>query len=721
MANKISRRNFIIKASVGTGVLVGATMVGCSPLRRFIAEQVDTADVPYVNNDGPLVWFEVTADNKIRLHSPKVEMGQGVFTGLAQLAAEELGVSVNNIDVVNASTLTGPIDPFSTGGSTTISSLWEPLREVAAQMREMLISNASVILNEKPEKLIVDNGIVKGQAKSISFGEIVELATEWKAPKKVKLKTNKEFKIIGKPVPRVDLKPKVFGESMYGLDIEMEGMLYGAVARSPFVDSKRGNVDISKAKQMPGVVKVIVEEDFVGIIAKTKPEAEMAKRELEIEWIPNKVWQQEDIDNALTAGQGKPVTIQKQGNVNKHFKGDDVISAEYFSPLGAHAHLEPNGAVVSVQGDKAVVRMSTQVVKQTRAEIADRLNIKEENIDMQATYLGGAFGRRLHTPNAIQTAVMSRAVGKPVHAFLSRQDEFQHDMFRPPTHHVLKAKLNKNNSIEAIEHNVSSGDVAFGSALFPSIAGAIVGADFGAWRGGMFKYTKIPNYRAISWRVKLPFATSWWRSLGLLANTFAIESFLDELAVKANKDPIDFRLEHLDLEKEMDSKIANVIKVAAKEGHWGKEMPKGSAQGFATSVDVNTPVAQIVEVSVVDNEIKVDKVTCVIDCGTAVNPDGVRAQCEGAINMGLSAALYEKMEVKDGQLGPIIYGPYQMAQIKNAPKEINTVIIDSTAKPTGVGEPPLGPIGAAVANAVFRITGKRLRRMPLNLELQKVQ
>jgi isoquinoline 1-oxidoreductase beta subunit len=718
MANKISRRKFIIKASVGTGVLVGATMVACSPFRRFLAEQVDTAELPYVNSDGPMVWFEITAKNSIRLHSPKVEMGQGVFTGLAQLAAEELGVSVNNIEVVNASTLSGPIDPFSTGGSTTISGLWEPLREVAAQMREMLKTNAAILLNEKVENLTVADGAIKSASNAISFGEIVEKATEWKAPKKVILKSNKDFKVIGKPIPRVDLKPKVFGESMFGLDIEMEEMLYGAVARSPYIDAKRGTVDTSKAAKMPGVVMVLVEDDFVGVIAKTKPEAEMAKRALAIEWIPNKVWQQEDIDAALTVGKGKPVTIQKQGSVKKHLKGNDVISAEYFSPLGAHAHLEPNGAVVSVNGDKATVRMSTQVIKQTRAEIAKRLKIKEDDIDMQATYLGGAFGRRLHTPNAVQAAVMSKAVGKPVHAFLSRQDEFQHDMFRPPTHHLLKAKLNSNNSIEAIEHNVSSGDVAFGSPAVPAIMGAIAGADFGAWRGGMFKYTKIPNLQAISWRVKLPFATSWWRSLGLLANTFAIESFLDELAIKAKKDPIDFRLEHLD-DDEMGSKIANVLKVASKAGNWGKTMPKGSAQGFAASVDVNTPVAQVLEVRVVDNEIKVDKVTCVIDCGTAVNPDGVKAQCEGAINMGLSAALYEKMEVKDGQLGPIIYGPYQMAQIKNAPKEINTVIIDSTAKPTGVGEPPLGPIGAAVANAVFRITGKRLRRMPLNLELQK--
>jgi len=275
--------------------------------------------------------------------------------------------------------------------------------------------------------------------------------------------------------------------------------------------------------------------------------------------------------------------------------------------------------------------------------------------------------------------------------------------------------LDDNGLILAIEHNVSSGDVAFGSALVPQIAEPILGADLGAWRGGMFQYKKIPNYQAISWRVKLPFATSWWRSLGLLANTFAIESFFDELALKAGKDPVQFRLDQIEND-DRGNKFIGVIKAAAEKGEWGKTMPAGSAQGFAASIDANTPVAHVVEVKVENNEIKVEKVTCAIDCGIVVNPDGVKAQCEGAIIMGISASMFEKIEVKDGQINPIIYGPYQMARIAHAPKEINTVIIESSNNPTGVGEPPMGPIAAAIANAVFRITGKRLRNMPLKLD-----
>ncbi|MCB0589173.1 MAG: xanthine dehydrogenase family protein molybdopterin-binding subunit, partial [Phaeodactylibacter sp.] len=329
-------------------------------------------------------------------------------------------------------------------------------------------------------------------------------------------------------------------------------------------------------------------------------------------------------------------------------------------------------------------------------------------------YLGGGFGRRLHTPNAMQAAVLSKAVGKPVKCFFNRQEEFQNDTFRPPTHHVLRAKLGAGGLIKAIEHNVSSGDVMYGSPMVPALAEPILGADVGAWRGGMIQYRKIPNYRAVSWRVKLPFATSWWRSLGLLANTFAIESFMDELAIKAGKDPVQFRLDQIQ-EDEAGYRLKEVIRAAAQKAGWRDGAHNGRAMGFAASTDANTPCAHVAEVSVEDGEIRVHKVTCAIDPGFAVNPDQVRAQCEGCIIMGLSAAMFEKMTVKDGQLTPTIYGPYKMALMKHAPKEIDVVILENADAPGAVGEPPLGPIGAAIANAVFRITGQRLREMPLQL------
>ena len=492
----------------------------------------------------------------------------------------------------------------------------------------------------------------------------------------------------------------------------MTDMLYGAVVRPDRIGAKFKGADTSAAEKMPGVVKIVLEKDFVGVIANSRTQAENAKNAIQAEWKTDRNWTSEDIKKMIRVGQGNPFTIQKQGNPKRILNNEaDIITAEYESPIGAHAQMEPNGAVAYVEEDKATVIISTQVVSITRREVAKRLGMKPKQVNIIPTYLGGGFGRRLHTPNAIQAAVLSKAVGKPVKCFFNRKEEFQNDTFRPPTHHLMRAQLTEDGRINAMEHNVSSGDVMYGSALLPELAQNLVGSDVGAWRGGMIQYGAIPNHRAVSWRVKLPFATSWWRSLGLLANTFAIESFMDELALQAGKDPVQFRLDHIQ-DDNRGFRLKEVIKAAAEKAGYKDEVVNGRAMGFACSTDANTPCAHVVELSIENGKIKVHKVTCSIDPGIAVNPDQVKAQSEGSIIMGISASMFEKMEVNDGQLTPIIYGPYQMALMRDAPKEIDVIILENDDKPGAVGEPPLGPIGAAIANAAFRLTGERLRKMP---------
>ncbi len=722
MAKKFSRRKFIVRSLVGgTGVIVGATFLLRNPIRRYLYDTINSMEGSYDGNtDDPQIWFQVTKDNQVTFHCPKVEMGQGAFTGLAQIAADELEVDLDQIKVVHAETATGNIDGMSTGGSTSISGLWQPLRELAATTREMFKIEAGKKLGLDPKNLTVKSGVISGGGKSITYGETVQGVESWDIPDTPPLKKLKDYKFIGKPIARVDLKAKVMGEPIFGMDAQMPDMLYGAIVRPTQIGAKFISADTSKAEKMPGVVKIVKEKDFVGVVAKSQFEAEQAKKAIQVKWEVEKNWQTEDIEEMIKVGKGTPMVIQTQGSTksileNAAEAGDEsFLSAEFTSPIGAHAQLEPNGAVAFVEKDKATVMMSTQVIKITRAEVAERLGMDEEQVNIIPTYLGGGFGRRLHTPNAIQAAVLSKAVGKPVKCFFDRKEEFQKDTFRPPTHHVMKAKLSKEGQIEALEHNLSSGDVMFGSALLPSIAGPILGSDVGAWRGGMIQYEGIPNHRAVSWRVKLPFATSWWRSLGLLANTFAIESFMDELALKAGKSPVQFRLDHIQKDKAGD-RLKKVIETAAEKSGYTDEVKNGRAMGFAASTDASTPVAQVVEVSIEDDEIKVHKVTCVIDPGVAVNPDQIRAQCEGCVAMGISASMFEQMFVKDAELRPIIYGPYRMALIKHTPKEIDVVILENEDRPGAVGEPPLGPIGAAIANAVFRLTGKRLRALPLQL------
>ncbi len=714
---KVSRRKFLVRGSLGTiGVLAVGTYLFRNPIRRGIAGAIDTGETPYMGStDSPIIWFEVTLENNIVLHSPKVEMGQGTFTGLAQMAADELEVSMEQMKVVHADTASGNMDGFATGGSTSISSLWVPLRELAATMREMIKNKAVEKMGTSLDELSVANGVISGGGKTMAYADVVQDVTEWDVPDTPALKDFKDYKFIGKPIPRVDLKDKVFGAPIFGMDATLPDMLYGAVVRSSAIGATYIDADVSKVEGMPGVIQVIKEPDFVGVVANSLFEAENAKNAIEVVWDVERNWQTADIEAMIAVGKGVPFVIQKEGDAEHIFKSEeDILTSEYKSPIGAHAQLEPNGALAFVEADKATIVMSTQVVKITRDEIAERLGLDEEKVNIVPTFLGGGFGRRLHTPNAVQAAVMSKAVGKPVKCFFTRKEEFQNDTFRPPTHHVLKAKLTENGIIEAMEHNVSSGDVAFGSPMLPSIAEPILGADLGAWRGGMIQYGAIPNIRTISWRVTLPFATSWWRSLGLLANTFAIESFMDELAIAAKKNPAEFRLAQIQ-DDDRGFRLKEVIKAAVEKSGYKDEIINGRAMGFAASTDANTPCAQVVEVSIENKEIKVHKVTCVMDPGIAVNPDQVRAQCEGAIIMGMSAAMFEKMEVEDGQLTPTIYGPYKMALMKNAPKEIDVVLLQNDDKPGAVGEPPIGPIGAAVANAVFRLTSQRLRNMPLKL------
>ncbi len=704
----------MVRGALGTvGVLALGTYVFRGSIRRVIAKKLNSADAPYMGDTStPLIWFEITDDNQIILYSPKVEMGQGTFTGLAQLAAEELEVDVSQIKVVHAPSATGNMDGFATGGSTSISALWVPLRELAATMREMLLIKAAEKWKVDRDKIRFSEGSFYLGENTMTFAEVTNGVSEWEIPDTPELKPTSEMKWVGKPVPRVDLKDKVFGAPIFGMDASLPNMLFGSVVRPSKIGSTFKNATFSEAEKMPGVIKIVLEKDFVGVVAKSYQEAENAKLAIEVEWETGEDWNTSAIKSMLTVGKGKPFTIQKEGDVEDVFESTEVIVSEYWSPIGAHAQLEPNGALAHVEEDKATIYMSTQVVKITRDEIADRLGKDKNQVNIVPTFLGGGFGRRLHTPNGIQAALMSKAVGRPVKCFFSRKEEFQNDTFRPPTHHVLKARLNDIGAIEAFEHNVSSGDVAFGSPMVPSIAEPILGADLGAWRGGMVQYGAIPNYQAVSWRIKLPFATSWWRSLGLLANTFAIESFMDELAVKTGKDPAQFRLEHIQKDDRGD-RLSSVIKAVVEKSNYKDAVVKERAMGFAASTDASTPCAQVVEVSITDEEIKVHKVFCAMDPGLVVNPDQVRAQCEGAIIMGMSAALFEKMEVEKGELTPTIYGPYQMALMKHAPKEIDITLLQGSETPGAVGEPPLGPIGAAIANAVFRLTGKRLREMPL--------
>jgi len=711
----VKRRKFLKVSGIGIGLMLGGIWLARNPLRRKVFELGETMVLPYQGDtSNPLMWIQITPENNIILHSSKVEMGQGTFTSLAQLAAEELEVDINRIKVVHAETSSGNIDGMSTGGSLSVAGLYTPMREMAATLRLMLRTKAAEKLGMAATDLSLTDGSFSANGKSISFGDVVKDVDEWgEIPETPTLKDRSEFKYVGKSIPRVDLHDKVVGAPIFGIDAEYPEMLYASTVRSRLVDSVMSNFDISEAEKMPGVVKIYQADGFIGVIAKSQMEAVLARKKIKLQNKPNRKWNLEDVKAAVTVGNGKKTIIQKNGKPVEDINGDgEVFQMEFRSPIGAHAQLEPNGAVAYYKDGKVEVKVSTQVPKITRDEVAKALGLAKEDVNIIPTFLGGGFGRRLHTPNAIQAAQMSKAVGKPVKSFFDRKQEFQNDTFRPPTHHIMKAKISSN-KVLGLEHQFASGDTMFNSALDPGMATALR-ADVGSIRGGAIIYDLLPH-RSTYYHVKLPFATSFWRSLGLLANAFAIESFIDELALKTGQDPIKMRLDSIDPEHSFGARARKVLEVcAAKSGYTDK--PSGDkAMGIALTIDGGSPCAHVAEVSIVDNQIKVHKVTAAFDCGIAVNPDQVKAQVEGCICMGISGAMYEKMDLKDNKLYPINYGAYKMALMKNSPREIDVVLVEGADYAGPVGEPPMGPIGAAIGNAVRRLTGKRLTELPLDL------
>lgn len=711
----ISRRKFLVRGGLGSiGVLALGTFVFRNPMRRFALEMVEDMVPPYSGTGTEAnLWFEITKDNNLILHSPKVEMGQGTFTGLAQIVADELDMEMGQITVTAAETATGIVDGMSTGGSLSIAQLWQPLREMAATMREMIKIEAAKRMDVSTAEMTTAQGVVSAAGKTMKYAEVLANMKGFNLPDTPELRPVKDYKSVGKPIKRIDLEAKVKGDPIFGMDAEMPDMLYATVVRPEHIGSSLKSIDTSAAEAMPGVVKIVKKDNWAGIIANSFAEALAAKSKVKVEWDIPKKWTEEDLKEYLKVGEGNKQITQKSGRALDS-EGEGVTSMEFRSPIGAHAQIEPNGAVAYVKDGKATIKLSTQVIGVTQKQVSEALGLKLEDVNIIGTYLGGGFGRRLNTSHAVQAAQMSQEVGKPVKYFFTRKEEFQNDTFRPPTHHIMRGKLNGDGVLEALEHHYASGDVAINSVIMPAAMHTVLGSDVGAMRGGNIMYDNIAARRSVQWHRTLPFATSWWRSLGLLANTFAIESFIDEMALKAGKNPVDYRLSMISDEGN-GARIKKVIQEVVAKSNYTDQVNGNKAMGIAASIDAGSPCAHVVEVSVNNNKISVDKVFCVLDCGLAVNPDQVKAQCEGSIIMGLSGSLHEKMTLKDGRLYPINYGAYDMALMKNTPKVMDIHLVQGSDIPLPVGEPPMGPIGAAIGNAVRRITGKRLTELPMKL------
>ncbi len=712
---RITRRGFLI----GTGIVGAAGAVGLAfglPAAQLaLANALDGAGPPANPPRDPLLWFAVTPENRLRVAIPKVEMGQGIHTALAQIAADELEMPWELVEVVQGSSA-GPVpDSGGTSASNSVASLYTPLREAAAAMREMLRAEAATRLNVAPADLTVAGGaftVTADPSRSLSYAATVDGRTMWQAPDEIPpLKTADAFSAIGQRLPRVDLPSKIRGQAIYGYDVRVEGMRYGAVARPPLIGARLLRAAPGTAAELPGVQAVVIEDGFAGIVADSRLTALQALQRLELEWEAVTPIQQAQIDALTTVRPGAGTLIQREGDATQALRAEGVISAAYRTPMAAHASLEPQAAMVDVQPDRVVAYVSTQSPVLVASDIAQALGRDAASVEVTPAYLGGGFGRKLNVEVAVEAARLSAAIGAPVHVGWTRTEEFRNGYVRPPTHHVLQARLADDGRIAAIEHHQASGDVLF--PLFPAPLRTLVGADFGAWRGARISYA-VPNIRTVAQRVELPVPTGAWRGLGLLANVFAVESFIDELAHAAGADPLAFRLTNLGADS-LGQRLRTALTTVAERAGWGTPVPEGRARGIACAVDANSVAAHVVEVSITaENTIRVHTVWAAIDPGLPINPDGVEAQTIGNITMGLSATLIEELTVQDGRFAPGNFDDYPLLTMDLAP-EIVVDVLRSGDVPYGLGEPPMGPIAAATANAVFALTGQRLRELPLRL------
>ena len=712
---RISRRQFLIAAGVGGAALVvGVPTVGVPFARLKLAQFIEESGGPPGGfKVPPMAWFEISPANRVRVFIPKVEMGQGIHTALAQIAAEELDVSWEQVEVRQAATGQELDDPVGTSASNSISSLYTTLRQVGATVRGMLLAEAARQTGRPVADLKTRDGVVyaTGPDLSLTYGEIVSQAQGWTVPDPLpQLKPDSELRYIGQPVPRVDLQAKVLGQAAFGIDVRLPGMAYGAVAHPPTLEGKLKRAAEGQARTLPGVIAVLIEGDFAGVVAERRDQAYAALAALEIEWEPGRAWQQAELEALVTVGRGNGVTIQNEGDAGAALKAGQPITAEYRTPFAYQAHREPQTAVADVRADGVTVYASTQSAVRVRGHVAKAIGRDEKDVVVQPAFLGGGFGHKVLTTAAVEAARLSVAAGRPVQIVWNRADDFTQGFLRPMTHHVLAGTVGTDGRIAAMEHRQASGAVAL--PFLPGIAAAVMGADFGAWRGALIPYN-VADKRTIAWVAKLPVPTGWWRGLGLLANSFALESFMDELAYAAKVDPLEFRLRNVPAGP-LGERMQAALGAAAQAAGWGSAPPAGRGRGIACTADVGTVVAAVAEVAIEGGQIRVHRMTAAVDPGRVINPDGAVAQVQGNIIMGLSSALEEEATVKDGALEALNFGAYRLLTMAAAP-QTEVVLLGSGTEPRGLGEPPIAPIAPAVANAVFALTGQRLRRLPLRL------
>ena len=709
MKKTMNRRQFL--AGSGLTLAIVATPVG---LRVLSFTKAATASGIF--SPGP--WLRITPDNQVLVLLCKSEMGQGVHTAIPMIVADELEADWNQVKTQMAPVTEEYQDPImkshSTYGSTTIRHLYQPLRKLGAAGREMLIEAAAKKWNVATNECEAIQGKVYHQpsGRTFSYGELVEEASTLPVPENPRLKKKSEFKLMGTPVPRRDIPAKVSGQAKFGIDTFVEGMLYGVVARPPAYGAHVTSYDEDAAKKVEGVRQVVKIRRGLGILADTLDAAWKGREALNAKWDSGTQPKMStaSVDKLLADSLDKAgASARSEAGVQEALsRGDKRVRAEYFLPYLSHTVMEPMDCTVHVQADRCDVWAPTQSQSGVQQVAVRITGLKPEQIQVHTTYLGCGFGRRGGTFVVQEAVELAKAAGKPVKVIWKREEDMKYGAYRPGYACRIEGSLDKQGLVTAWSHKLAASSVMAGlrgggrggPPTDPFAVGAL---------SREFQY-QIPAMSVEYVRVDTPIPVRTWRSPSGSHNGFTVESFMDELAHAAGQDPVKFRLKHL----EHDPRAHRVVKLAAEKAGWGKPLARGEARGIATFLSDDTYVAEVAEVSVNrrTGAIQVHRVVCAVDCGPVVNPDTLVAQMTGALTMGLSAALKEKLEFANGGVQSNNFHDYSILRMSEAP-DVEVYLVESDDKIGGGGEPSLAPIAPAVANAVFAATGARIRTLPM--------
>ncbi|WP_281239076.1 xanthine dehydrogenase family protein molybdopterin-binding subunit [Flavobacterium praedii] len=716
----ISRRTFIKNVGLASGGLI----LACN--YTLFSNETEDGNIAEFN---PNLFVQLNSDGSLFIVCSRSEMGNGVRTSMTSIVADEMEADWKRV-VVKQAVGDAKYGDQNTDGSRSVTDFYETMRTMGAMTRMMLITAAAKTWQVPESECTAQNHfIIHTSGKKIGFGELVDLVKTLPVPTNITYKNPKDFKYIGKTLKSIDVKEFSNGSAIYGLDKRLPNMKVVAIARCPVTFGTVKSFNKTAAMKIRGVEDVIefprIERPFgplggVAVIASNTWAAFKGKEALEIQWNygKNESYDSDAYRTELTERVHKSGKVEKEtGDISKAFKeAAKVVESTFQLPHLAHAPMEVPNAVAWVQGDTCEVWAPTQSPQTAREEVFTYLGTTIDKVTINVTFLGGGFGRKSKPDYIVEAVMVSKAINAPVQVVWTREDDIKHGYYHTVSSQYMKASLDNQGNVTGWLHR----------SAFPSIASTFQpGTEYPAgWEIATAADVPfdIKNMKIESAKAPAMVRIGWMRSVINILHGFSINVFADELAHAAKQDPLEFRLKLIGADRIEDTKdpikyntarLKNVLKKAAKNANWGRPLPKGHAYGLAVQYSFYSYVASVVEVSMIDDKVKVHNIYTVIDCGTAVNRDTIKAQLEGAAIFGMSLAYYGKITAKDGAIEQNSYSDYRMIRMNEAPK-VHVEIVDSTEKPTGVGEPGVPVIAPAIINAIFKLTGKRYYNLPLS-------